>query len=410
MSKRLIRRIKIAHVTGWMHVGGKENGMVNLVNAMPTEIFENHVYVFRAGGILLQRVDRNKVHVEELGEKLGGDLSIYTKLAKLFRQYRIDIVHTRSWGTLLEGMLAAKFAGVPAIVHGEHGLIKAESKSHVLIQRYLWRWADQVMCVSDVLRGTLEQKLGYPASRIHVIRNGVELDKFEINIDPTDFRNELGLAPDTPIFGSIGRLVPVKNYACLIRAARVVIDKIPNAALIFVGDGPMQADLAQLAEELGITKNVHFLNWRKDVPRIMHSLDTFVLSSWSEGMSNSILEAMCSRKPVVATAVGGNPELVVEGETGLLVPSNDHQKMGEAIRDLLLNHKRRIAMGEAGRKRVEEQFTLPTMIRNYERMYIDVATKRFTFHPELRENINRHFAETHRAASQVKQWSGGVVE
>ncbi|MEK7728609.1 MAG: glycosyltransferase, partial [candidate division KSB1 bacterium] len=114
MKKRIIRRIKIAHVTGWMHVGGKENGMVNLVNAMPTEIFENHVYVFRAGGILLQRVDREKVHVEELGEKLGGDLSIYTKLAKLFRHYRIDIVHTRSWGTLLEGMIAAKIAGVPA--------------------------------------------------------------------------------------------------------------------------------------------------------------------------------------------------------------------------------------------------------------------------------------------------------
>jgi len=406
MSKRVIRRIKIAHVTGWMHVGGKENGMVNLVNAMPAEIFENHVYVFRAGGILIQRVDRQKVHVEELGDKLGGDWSIYVKLAKLFRRYRIDILHTRSWGTLLEGMLAAKIAGVPAIVHGEHGLIKAESKSHVLIQRYLWRWADQVMCVSDVLRHTLEEKLGYPAARIHVIRNGVELDKFEIKTDPAEFRRELGLAPETPVFGSIGRLVPVKNYACLIRAARVVIDKIPNAALIFVGDGPLQPELAQLAGELGITKNVHFLNWRKDVPRIMRSLDTFVLSSWSEGMSNSILEAMCSRKPVVATAVGGNPELVVEGKTGLLVPSNDHQKMGQAILELLLNHKHRIAMGEAGRKRVEEHFTLPTMIRNYERMYIDVAAKRFTFHPELRENINRHFAN----APNVKQWSAGVME
>ena len=399
MRKRVVRKIKIAHVTGWLHVGGKENGMVNLVNAMPADIFENHIYVFVAGGILRQRLDPNQCHVVELGNKLGNDYSLYFKLASLFHKHRIDIAHTRSWGTLLEGMLAAKAAGVPAIIHGEHGFLKADTKKHILIQRLLWRTADQVMCVSEALRDKIAATIGFPKDRIHVIKNGVDINRYNLSPNGNDFKAAMGFPTEDFLFGSIGRLVPVKDYATLLRAAKVVMTSVPNSQLIFVGDGPRRHELEVLANDLGIAGRVHFLKWSEEVPRIMAALDVFVLSSISEGMSNSILEAMCSCKPVVATAVGGNPELVVDGKTGILVPSKDPQQMGHAILELLRDSKKRRRMGEAGRQRVEAEFSLPQMIRNYEKMYVRVASRRFTFHPELREKIDRHFV-THESSPQ----------
>ena len=389
----MIRKIKIAHITGWIHVGGKENGMVNLVNAMPSEIFENHVYVFRRGGILLQRINRDKCNVVELGDKLGNDLSLYFKLFTLFRRYGIHILHTRSWGTLLEGIISAKFARVPLIIHGEHGLVKAGTQKHVLTQRLFWRMTDNVMCVSEMLRKKLVRKIGYPLHKIQVIKNGVDISRFDIDDCSYEIKSTLGLKPETPLFGSIGRLVPVKNYALLVRAAKLVIDRIPEAHLVFVGDGPERQKLETLAQDLGIVEQIHFLAWRKDAHKIYQALDAFVLSSVSEGMSNSILEAMASRKPVVATEVGGNPELVVHERTGFLVPSNDAMRMGEAIIRILLNPEQGRRLGEAGRQRVEEQYDLNFMIRNYEKMYINIARRKFKFHPELEEKIKAHFTK-----------------
>ncbi len=392
MFKKVIRKIKIAHLANEMNVGGKERGILNLVNAMPEEIFENHVYVFKAGGLMLQALDRQKCRVVELGARAGGDYRYAFKLFKLFRQHGIDLVHTRSWGTLLEGMLAAMAARVPALVHSEHGFMRVDTQLHVLIQNLFWRLADRVISVSENLGDTLHAKIGFPRQRIHVIRNGVDVRKLDAIAERTNIRAELGLPQETLLFGSVGRLVPVKNYACLIRAAQLVFEKGPEAALLFVGDGPLQAELATLAQQLGIGGKVHFLNWRKDVPQILRELDVFVLSSFSEGMSNSILEAMTARKPVVATGVGGNTELVVEGETGLLVPSDDPFQMAEALLHLLREGPRRVAMGQAGRRRIETFFTLPQMLRNYQRIYLEVAARHFTFHPELRERIHQHFA------------------
>lgn len=391
MFKRVIRKIRVAHLANEMNVGGKERGILNLINAMPEEIFENYLYVFKAGGFMLQAIDRQKCRVVELGTRAGGDYRYYFKLFRLFREHRIDLAHTRSWGTLLEGMLAALAARVPAMVHSEHGFMRVDTRKHIWIQNLAWRCADRVMCVSEKLRDTLHDKIGFPKERMQVIRNGVDLDAFDAMAGPANIRAELGLAPGTLLFGSVGRLVPVKNYACLIRAAQRIFAAVPNAALLFVGDGPLQAELTALAQQLGIANQVHFLNWRKDVAQILRELDVFVLSSFSEGMSNSILEAMAARKPVVATAVGGNTELVLENETGLLVPSDHDERMAAAVLALLRNDAQRLSMGAAARQRIETLFTLPQMLRNYQRVYIEVAARHFTFHPELRERINQHF-------------------
>lgn len=399
MKRELLRKIKIAHPTAALHVGGKENGMVNLVNAMSADIFENYIFAFKRGGVLRQRIDPKQCQVVELGTRLGGDLRIYMKLVRHFRRHQFHLVHTRSWSSLLEGMIAAKITGVPLLVHGEHGLIKDDTKIHVWVQRRFWSMADQVMCVSEALRESLVARIGFPRERIRVIKNGVELERFDLKVNRHELKASLSIPPEAPVFGSIGRLVPVKDYATLIKAAKVVFAELPTAHLIFVGDGPLREELRALAQRLEIAAQVHFLNWRKDVPALMQILDVFVLSSISEGMSNSILEAMCSGRAVVATNVGGNPELVVNKETGLLVPSQDAQQMGKAILALLLDAKRRRAMGTAGRRRIEEQFSLQVMVRNYEKMYLEIVSRHYDFHRELQDKIDRRFSTQPTLAS-----------
>jgi sugar transferase (PEP-CTERM/EpsH1 system associated) len=378
-------KIKIAHVSASLHYGGKENGVVNLVNRLDSEIFENYIFTYVRGGALAQRVDPRRCRVVELGDKLGGDYRLYFKLAREFRRYRIHIAHTHSWATVMEGIIGARMARVPFIIHGEHGTMKTDTRLHIQIQRRLWRSANQVLSVSEVLRKNLHKKFGFPQERIRVVANGVDLARFDFSRNGADYKARLGLPANALAFGAIGRVVPVKAYPIFLRAGKLVLEEIPNAHLVLVGDGPLLDELVQWARDNNMMDRAHFLGGRKDVPEILRGLDVYVLSSESEGMSNTILEAMASGRPVIATAVGGNPELVIDGETGLLVPPNDPNTMANAIMKLLREPERRLQMGRLGRQRVEEKFSLEVMVRNYARVYLEVFSRRFKLNESLRE-------------------------
>jgi sugar transferase (PEP-CTERM/EpsH1 system associated) len=377
MKRSAVDKIKIAHVTGWLHFAGKENGIVNLVNGLDPEIFENYIFTFVKGGPLTQRICPERCRVVELGDKLGGDYRLYFKLAKAFRQHRIHIAHTHSWATLLEGVIGAKLARVPIIIHGEHGTIKADSQLHVYLQHLIWRITDQVLSVSDELRQRLHTTFGFPESRVHVITNGVDLSRFDLSRNGVDYKARLDLPPSAVAFGTVGRLVPVKAYPILLKASKLVFKEFPHAYLLIVGEGPLYDDLTQMAREYNMVDRVRFLGWRQDVPEILRALDLYVLASESEGMSNTILEAMASGLPVVATAVGGNPELVADGETGLLVPPNHPRALAAAITKLLQDSPRRKNMGQLGRQCALEKFSLETMVRNYANLYLETFMRRF---------------------------------
>jgi sugar transferase (PEP-CTERM/EpsH1 system associated) len=387
MKKNTADKIKIAHVTGWLHFAGKENGIVNLVNGLDPEIFENYIFTFVKDGPLTARINPACCRVVELGEKLGGDYRLYFKLAKAFRQHRIHIAHTHSWATLLEGVIGAKLARVPIIIHGEHGTMKTDTKMHIYLQRLLWHTTDQVLSVSEVLRENLHTTIGFPKERIRVIANGVELSRFQSSRNGVDYKARLGLPPEALTFGTVGRLVPVKAYPILLKASKLVFQQIPQAHLLIVGEGPLNDVLLQMVRKYDMADRVRFLGWRPDVPEILKALEVYVLASESEGMSNTILEAMASGLPVVATAVGGNPELVVEGETGLLVPPYHPRALASAVTKLLQDPARRLMMGEAGRHRIEKEFSLETMVRNYANLYVEVFARRFELEGSLREKV-----------------------
>jgi len=388
--KASFEKIKIAHVAASLHYGGKENGVVNLVNGLDPDIFENYIFTYVRGGALAQRVDPARCRVVELGDKLGGDYRLYYKLAREFRRHRIHIAHTHSWATTMEGIIGARLAGVPLIIHGEHGTIKTDTQLHIQIQRWLWRATDQVLSVSEVLRENLHKKFDFPKERIRVVTNGVDLARFDFSRNGVDYKARLGFSSKTLLIGAVGRLVPVKAYPLLLKVCLSVFKEIPNAHLLLVGDGPLLDTLVQSAQDDEMANRVHFLGARKDVPEILRGLDVYVLSSENEGMSNTILEAMACGRPVIATAVGGNPELVVDGETGLLVPPNDPHAMAAAITKLLRDPQHSQQMGRRGRQRVEEKFSLEVMVRNYAKVYLEVFGRRFKLNESLREKLHEN--------------------
>jgi glycosyltransferase involved in cell wall biosynthesis len=204
------------------------------------------------------------------------------------------------------------------------------------------------------------------------------------------------------VFGAVGRLVPVKAYPILLKAAKLVFREIPPAHLVIVGDGPLRNELVQLARDYNMMDRVHFLGARKDVSEILGAFDVYVLCSESEGMSNTILEAMASGRPVVATAVGGNPELVVDGETGLLVRPNHPHRLATAIMKLLREPACRRRLGQGGRRRVEEQFSLESMVRNYAKVYLGLFARHFKLTGGLQEKLRtKTFAAEKTIAPKV---------
>jgi sugar transferase (PEP-CTERM/EpsH1 system associated) len=351
-----------------------EYGVIKLVNAIHRGRVQSAVCSTRTADPAIIRLLSADVPYYECGARRGNDPRLVLSLWRLFRRFRPDIVHTHAWGTLIEGMIAAKLAGVPVIVHGEHGTL--QTKPYQLrIQRFAWGKVDRVLSVSSRLAERLARDVRFDPGRIHTIRNGVNLERFGPALRE-EGRRELGLGDDVIAIGTVGRLVEVKDHPTLLRAFAQVASADSRTVLLLAGAGPLAAQLQRQATDLGIDTRVRFLGHRDDIERVLAALDLFVLSSSSEGMSNTILEAMASGVAVVATHVGGADELVVDGETGLLVASSDAHALASALTRVCKDHVLRHGMARAGHRRAHEEFGLQRMIDGYENLYDSLTTWR----------------------------------
>ena len=367
----------VAQVVYRLDYGGLENGVVNLVNRMPAERYRQAIVCLAGfGREFRSRIRRDDVEVVSIDKQPGKDPAAYLRMWRTLRRLRPAIVHTRNLGTV-DMQWVALVAGVPQRVHGEHGWEAADpagiNPRSLRIRRACRPLVHRYVPMSRDLANWLQSAVHVPASRIRQAYSGVDTGRFRPATAPELAARAVGIFR----IGTIGRLDPVKNHAALLRAARSILDlrtdRAPAIRLTIVGDGPQRAPLEALARELGLDDLVEFTGTRDDTAELMRSFDMFVLPSMNEGISNTILEAMASGLPVLAARVGGNAELVLPEETGLLYDPADENGLTSGLLRYLGQPALRASHGRAGRERVLAKFSLDSMIQRYLDIYDELT-------------------------------------
>ena len=366
----------IAHVIYRFAVGGLENGLVNLINRMPRDRYRHVVVSLTDATSYRQRLERADVSIVEMHKAPGHGIKLAPRLYRAFAQLQPAVVHTRNLAAL-EASLPAWLARVPVRIHGEHGRdigdLDGSNRVNRLVRRAYRPFVQHYVALSHDLERYVVDAIGVDAARVTPIVNGVDLDAFRARTPdarhPELPFSEAGLC----VVGTVGRLQPVKNHALLARAfVRAIAAKPALRArlrLVIVGDGPTRGEVASILADGGVADIAWLPGARDDVADLLASMDVFALPSLAEGISNTILEAMATALPVVATRVGGNAELVDAGVTGTLVPSNDV----DALVAALVRHAEAPAtarsMGLAGRARAERLYGIETMVDQYDALY-----------------------------------------
>lgn len=305
-----------------------------------------------------------------------NDLKALIKIYNFLRREKFDIVHTHTSKAGLLGRLAAKIARVPIIIHTPHGHVffgyfgRFKTKIFMLLEKLASRMTDIIITLTNSEK---EDYIKYgiaPEHKLTVINSGVDLNRFmqRASEEAQNFKIELGIPEKSSIVGTVGRLVPVKGLKFLIKAAKLVIQKFPDTFFILAGDGHLKQNLKKQASELGIEKNIIFLGWRDDVARIISTYDIFALPSLNEGMGRVLVEAMALGKPIVASDIGGIPDLVTHERNGFLVPAKNPEQLANYIQILLENEEQREKMGHEGKK-IAVNFSKEIMVERIAELY-----------------------------------------
>lgn len=367
----------VAHVIFSLGMGGLENGVVNLINHIPEDRFRHVVICLADYSDFRLRIRRSDVQLFALNKPSGKNFGVHVHLWRLLNRLRPDIVHTRNLAAL-ESLLPAALAGVPVRIHSEHGWdmgnLNGGNRRHRLLRRLFRPLAHHYIALSRHLEAYLREQIAVAPDRIAQIYNGVDADLFH----PAQ-GDRLPLpcpgfdGPGRFVIGTVGRMQAVKDQLTLVRAFIQLLHTVPDARqmlrLAIVGDGPLREEALILLRQAEALDLAWLPGEREDIPALMRGFDLFVLPSLAEGISNTILEAMASGLPVVATDVGGNPELVESGRTGRLVPPADPESMADAIRAYLGDREACARHGRRARITVERRFSMEAMVAGYMDVY-----------------------------------------
>ena len=367
----------IAHVINRLAVGGMENGVVNLINTLPPERFRHSVVCVKNATDFRDRIQGEDVAMYELKKAEGKDPGVYPRFWRLMRQIRPDIVHTRNLGTLDFAPVAA-LAGVPIRIHGEHGWEASDIRGSNPRYRRLRKVCDpfirSYVSVSRDIATWLCDDIGIPIGKIRQIYNGVDLSRFKAGGVGTQL--PFSQEGNAFTFGFVGRMDPVKGLDVLVEAfaqlAKRSAAQNRQVRLVMIGDGPERVRCESALRTHGILDQVWLPGAQDDIPAVMRALDAFILPSLNEGISNTILEAMSSSLPIIATDVGGNPELIDSGSHGVLVPPGNAEILAREMENFLDDPAHAQALGAAARRRIESEFSLEAMANAYRDMYQEV--------------------------------------
>ena len=373
-----MRRVRIIHVLHRMGAGGTELALRRVIAGLDPERFEHMICTVAPLPEKELTGDAHFVSLQRSARKTG---SLVADLSRFFLRVKPDIVHSRNWGAI-EAVLAGKLTRVPRVIHSEHGrdihTMNGDPWRRRVFRRICYSLANEVFAVSRELREHYARQLGLAPARIDVIPNGVDAGRFRPDASTRRrLRLQIGAADQEIILGTVGRLDPVKDHATLLLAAEQVIAAGAPLRVVIVGDGPGKEQLQATIETSSSLRGRVVLAGESSKPEDwLNSFDVFALPSLSEGMSNTILEAMATELPSVVTSVGANPDLVEESKTGFLIRPRDVRGLADRILQLVGDRELRRKLGQRARQKVESEFSLQRMLENYSRLYTIRTTQR----------------------------------
>jgi glycosyltransferase involved in cell wall biosynthesis/peptidoglycan/xylan/chitin deacetylase (PgdA/CDA1 family) len=367
---------RVLHLIWALDLGGAERQVLEMVRRLDRGRFDPVVGCLVRKGRWGEALEAEGVRVVDFAKKPGLDPTLLARLVRFIRRERPAIVHTHAFTAAAWGRLAAVLAGRPRVVVHEHSAFSLDSALHRTVDRALAPFTDRWVPVSEALAQDLARVLRLPIPRVVTIRNGLPHPAPSPPVDAPALRRELGAERFDPLVGTVGRLERRKGLEVLLQACRDLSEVWPDLGLVLVGEGPEQEILERQARDLGLGDRVVFAGRREDVSRVLSALDVFALPSHTEGLSIALLEAGAAGCPIVATDVGGNPEVIDDRRSGVLVPAGDPRALAEGLAVVLGDRDRARALGEAASRTVRERFSSAGMVQGIEDLYIDLLHPR----------------------------------
>jgi len=363
--------VKLTHFITELDTGGAQIALLRLLTHIDRTRFDPSVIcLYNGDKVIAREIEQLGIPVIDLKMAARWRWDSFWRLIRQLRLTKPAILHTWMFHANIPGRLAGRWSGVPVIVCGERTMGQ-ENRWRYWLNRITQRYADQVVCVSQEVARFTTGIIGIPAQKVKVISNGISLSSFSNLPSQEDARKVLGLPQGRLLIGTVAKLRPVKRVDVLLRAVK----NLEGVTTVIIGEGRERVQLDALADKLGIREQVIFAGYQEDVPLWLKALDIFVLSSDWEGMPNAVLEAMAAGLPVVATCVGGIIDIVVDGETGILVPTDNPDAITNAIQRLVDNPDFRRKLGEAGRDQVSSNFNILETVRQTEDLYGKLLTR-----------------------------------
>jgi glycosyltransferase involved in cell wall biosynthesis len=362
--------------------GGTETHVLELASRIDRARFDLTVCSLKSGGCVADELLARGIRVVSLGGTGKLDARVMLRLWRFIKREQPDVIQAFLFWANISARLAGHFAKTIGVVSSYHDEVVPEGWLNRSIDRLTMKWTKYIVCCSEAVRRSVEKRIGGEKEQFVVIPFGVETNRFR-DIGMTSGAT-LGLQEGLPVIGTVCRLVEPKKGIRFLLEAMAQLEREagkPVCQLLIVGEGPAEEALRSLSEQLGIASRVVFSGMRRDVPQLLSLMEIFVLPSLYEGFGIAILEAMAAGKPVVASTVGGIPEFVVSGESGLLVPPGDSVALATAIRQLLAQPERAKAMGCRGQEHVRKHYSIESVVRQHEQLYETCAVQTSSFVP-----------------------------
>ncbi len=374
-----MRVLHLIKVTG---VAGAERHLLMLLSALRARDVDARLVLLvernNPVDAMVAEAEKRNIPVERVTIYGHRDILLPLRLRGVIRRHKPDIVHTHLLHADMYGIPAAKLAGVKTVITSRHNDDDFRTRGSIrFINRSLWPMVSAAIAISDAIRKFTIEVEGAPAEKVHTIRYGMEHTSATdeaIRQARQQLRQSLGVEEDTPLVGMACRLVTQKGVNYGLVGFKLVADEFPNAHLVIAGDGPLRQQLEYEARAMDIHQRTHFLGWRDDVPQIMAGLDIFLAPSLWEGFGLVLLEAMSKRLPIIASNVSAIPEVVADGETGILVPPRDSEAIAQALRLLLADKALRRHLGLVGEDRLETHFSVGRMADETLNLYRQVKS------------------------------------